>query len=193
MQSLILASASPQRAKLLENAGIPFTVIVSSVDEDAHPEKDPVLRAQALAKAKAQDVASYQTDTWVLGCDTLVVSAEGELLEKPRDEKHAREMLGKQSGNISLVHSALCLLSPDQKSFAGISSSAVTFKTLSSKDIDWWIGTGLWKDRSGGFQIDGAGQFMIENLKGDWSSVVGLPMFLLGQLCEEAGISSIVQ
>lgn len=193
MKSLILASASPQRAKLLENAGIPFTVIVSSVDEDAHPEKDPVLRAQALAKAKALDVASHQPDAWILGCDTLVVSVDGELLEKPVDEKHAREMLGKQSGNTSFVHSALYLLSPDQKSFAGISSSAVTFKTLSSKDIDWWIGTGLWKDRSGGFQIDGAGQFMIENLKGDWSSVVGLPMFLLGQLYEEAGISSIVQ
>ncbi|MDD4628917.1 MAG: Maf family protein [Candidatus Peribacteraceae bacterium] len=185
--ALILASGSPQRQELLRGLGIPFQVHVSRVEEDEVIEHDPVKRSAMLAKLKAEDVEAMHPGAWVLGCDTLVVAADGTLLEKAQNQADAKEMITKQSGNVSTVHSALCILSPDRKVYEGISSSSVHFKKLSSSEIDWWIGTGLWQGRSGSFQIDGPGQLMIESIHGDWSGIVGLPVFLLGDVLKKAG------
>lgn len=156
------------------------------MDESLHQEADPIVRATALAKMKAEEVASRFPRRVVLGCDTLVVTSKGDLLEKPVDGMDAERMLRLHSGNTSVIHSTLCLITPDG-THEGISSSRVTFKTLSEKDITWWIGTSLWKDRSGAFQIDGPGQLMIEKMEGDWTGVVGLPVFLLGEMLRKAG------
>lgn len=187
MDRLILASASPQRTRLLEGIGIPHDVIPSSVDEDAHPELDPVKRCIALAHEKARDVALRNPARWVIGCDTLVVSGDGTLLEKPRDEADARRMIARHSNAMSVVHSGLAVLSPAGDIHSDVSSSNVFFRPLSNADIDWWIQTGLWRERSGAFQIDGPGQLMIERIEGDWTSIVGLPVFLLGRLLAKAG------
>jgi septum formation protein len=189
MDRLILASASPQRRTLLEGLDVIFDVIPSNVHEPAHPELSPSKRAQELALLKAQEVAARHPGCWIIGCDTLVESADGDLLEKAADAEQARTMIQVQSGRTSTVHSALVLMDPAGTVYAGLSSSRVTFKKLSEKDIEWWIHTDQWRDRSGSFQIDGLGQLMIENLEGDWTSVVGLPVFLLGQLCDEAKAS----
>jgi len=185
--SLILASASPQRKSLLQGLGLSFAVEVSQIHEDAHPESDPVRRARILAQEKALEVSQRFPDAFVIGCDTLVVAADGSLLEKARDAKEAHAMVRKLSGAVSVVHSALCVIAPGGKWHEGISSSKVRFKKLTDAEIDWWISTDLWRDRSGSFQIDGPGQMMIEHLEGDWTGVVGLPVFLLGKLLEEAG------
>ncbi|MDD5055867.1 MAG: Maf family protein [Candidatus Peribacteraceae bacterium] len=187
MPHLILASASPQRKTLLRGLDIQFDVIPSSIEEDDHPEADPAKRAADLARLKAQDIAANHSGSIVIGCDTLVVAPDGTLLEKPRSIDEVRSMLTLQSGGTSLVHSALCVIDAKGKLHEGLSSSSVRFKKLTSRDIDWWIGTKLWQGRSGGFQIDGLGQLMIERIEGDWTGVVGLPVFLLGQLLKEAG------
>ena len=96
-------------------------------------------------------------------------------------------MLEAQSGAMSQVHSALCIIDANGEKHTGISTSSVRFKKLSPKDIDWWVGTGLWHGRSGAFQIDGPGQLMIDYIEGDWTGIVGLPVFLLGELLKEAG------
>jgi septum formation protein len=183
----ILASASPQRKTLLEGLGIAFNIIPSSIEEDDHPEADPVKRSQDLARLKAQDIAAKHAKSIVIGCDTLVVAPDGTLLEKPESMEEVRSMLQLQSGGTSIVHSALCVIDKDGKLHEGLSSSSVRFKKLSDADIDWWISTKLWQGRSGAFQIDGMGQLMIERIEGDWTGVVGLPVFLLGQLLKEAG------
>lgn len=186
---LILASASPQRKTLLQGLGLEFEVVPSGVHEDHHPEADPKKRAMDLARLKARDIARKNIDAIVIGCDTLVVASDGTLLEKPESEDDTRRMLGLQSGKTSIVHSAVCVLDRRKRRHEGVSSSSVTFKPLSQGEIDWWTTTGLWKDRSGGFQIDGQGQLMIQRIEGDWTGVVGLPVFLLGQLLQAAGIS----
>lgn len=186
MESVILASASPQRKALLEGLGLPFTVAVSTVDEDGHPERSPRDRALVLAQMKAQEVAAKHPGAFVIGCDTLVVTADGDLHEKPANADEARRMIGKQSGRACVVHSGLCVIGPSG-AYSDVSSSTVHFTELSSEQIDWWISTNLWQGRSGAFQIDGPGQLMIEKLEGDWTSVVGLPVFLLGRLLEQAG------
>lgn len=184
---IILASASPQRKYLLEGLGIAFDVIPSGIEEDDHPEEDPAKRSQDLARLKAQDIAAKHTGSIVLGCDTLVVAPDGTLLEKPQSIDEVRSMLALQSGGTSIVHSALCVIDQDGRLHEGLSSSSVRFKKLSDEDIDWWTRTKLWQGRSGAFQIDGLGQLMIERIEGDWTGVVGLPVFLLGQLLKEAG------
>jgi septum formation protein len=186
--SLILASASPQRKRLLEGLGIEFSVVPSQVNEEECTIDDPSERAMKLAFLKAEDVSNRYPDKFVIGCDTLVVSSNGTLLEKPKDEDDARRMLRLQSGNVSEVHSGLTVMAPagsECSHSSGISSSDVHFKNLSDEDIEWWIGTGLWKDRSGSFQIDGLGQLMIEWIRGDWTGIVGLPVFLLGNMLKE--------
>jgi septum formation protein len=187
MESIILASASPQRKSLLTGLGVQFSVIPSLVNEEACTELNPAARAQLLAREKAREISERHRGQWVIGSDTLVVASTGERLEKPIDEQDARRMLALHSGQTSTVHSGLAVIRPDGATFDGLSSSSVLFRPLTGKDIDWWIQTGLWKDRSGAFQIDGLGQLMIEKIEGDWSSIVGLPVYLLGRLFDEAG------
>lgn len=181
-EPLILASSSPQRKTLLEGLGVPFVVVPSKVNEEACTEADPAKRAELLAREKAQEVAERHRGRWVIGSDTLVVAQDGTLLEKPVDETDARRMLMLQSGGVSVVHSGLALVSPAGVIESGLSSSDVRFKQLSEAEIDWWMSTQLWQNRSGSFQIDGPGQLMIAEIRGDWTSIVGLPVFLLGEL-----------
>jgi len=157
MQRIILASASPQRKRLLSELGVEFEVIPDETPESNCTETDPAERSKALAKMKADNIYQNNSDAYVIGCDTLVVSQDSELLEKAADADGAREMLKKQSGGVSVVHSALCVIAPDGSKYEGLSSSKVFFKSLSDDDLDWWISTGLWEDRSGSFQIDGSG------------------------------------
>ncbi len=187
-QKLILASASPQRKVLLQGIGIPFDVFVTGVEDESDvTHRDPVERPQFFARLKAQHAHSVHPGAWIIGCDTLVVASDGTLLEKAADREGARAMIQLQSGTTSLVHSGLCVLTPNGEAHEDLSTSSVTFKQLTPQEIDWWVGTGLWKDRSGSFQIDGPGQLMIEKIAGDWSGIVGLPVFLLGQLLKKAG------
>ncbi len=190
---IILASASPQRKRLLEGLGVRFEVVTSTIDESLCEEKDPAKRAVVLAEMKAGDVYAHRSDSFVIGCDTLVVAPDGTLLEKPANRDEAHTMLKKQSGGTSVVHSGLCIFAPDGKSVSALSSSNVIFKTLMPEDIEWWGNTELWKDRSGAFQIDGLGQLMIERIEGDWSSIVGLPVFLLGELARKVGMQLVHQ
>ena len=187
--ALILASASPQRKTLLQEIGVSFQAIPSSIDENACDEENPGKRTEILALLKARDVHASHKNDWVLGCDTLVEAHDGTILEKPVDANDAKRMIALQSGKISHVHSALALISPDGSEHVGLSTSHVRFATLDSKTIDEWTEKGLWKDRSGAFQIDGSGQMLIEHLEGDWTGVVGLPVFLFGQLCTKAGLA----
>lgn len=189
-QRLILASRSPQRSALLAGLGVTFDVIASDREESTETEKDPALRAVHLAKVKAMDVATRHIGAFVIGCDTLVVSC-GMLLEKPTDEADARRMITLQSGNTSTVHSAVCVISPGGDIHEALQSSAVTFSELSESEIDWWISTECWRDRSGAFQIDGKGQLLISHTEGDWTGIVGLPVFTLGKLLDAAGFQSV--
>lgn len=186
-RTLILASASPQREQLLRNLGVEFTVQPSDLDESLCPETDPAARSVELARQKAAAIAELQPDAYVIGCDTLVVSSQGDLFEKPVDEADARRMLGGLSSAACTVHSGLCVLNPDGESAYDLSSSQVHFKPLSEEEVDWWMSTKLWQGRSGSFQIDGPGQLMIEKIEGDFSSVVGLPVYLLGELMKQVG------
>ena len=139
-----------------------------------------------LAEAKSLIVSKQYPDRWVIGVDTLVVAESGELLEKPLDADDARRMLHLHSGRTSIVHSGLSL-QKNGKIHTNVSTASVFFQPLMEDDIEWWIITGLWKDRSGAFQLEGEGERLITKIEGERETVIGFPVLqfrtLLPLLC----------
>ena len=187
----LLASKSPQRKKILENLGVDFKVIPSLFDESSIHERDPIKRVKLLAEGKAKAASLQYPDQYIIGADTLVVSADGELMEQPVDAGDARRMLKLHSGRTSKVHTALCMMVArladprGNECHTDISTTSVTFHELSGETINWWIELGLWEDRSGAFQIEGDGQKLIKGWEGEYETVVGFPVELFRRMCRE--------
>lgn len=182
-----MASQSPARKALLEEAGWPFDVVVSRVDEDAHPEREPVKRSRELARLKAQVVMASHPGRVVVACDTVVVSQDGVLLEKTIDEDDARRMARLHSAADTLVHSSVCVISREGVAADATETATVRFARLSEGDIDWWVATGLWRGCAGGFRMEGEGARLIDRVIGDRTAVIGLPMERLRQMLKDAG------
>jgi septum formation protein len=184
---LVLASASPQRRAILERLGVPFTVRPTDVAELAHGDPDEVAAENALRKARA--AARAGVDEVLLGCDTLVTRA-GVIYGKPADERQARATLQALGGATHHVLSGLALLLPGGEERTAVVSTAVTFRPLSERLLDWYVATGEWRERSGGYAIQGRGTVLARALEGDFQNVVGLPLAALLDLYPEllAGI-----
>ncbi len=172
---LILASASPRRARLLEQVGIPFVVIPSTVNEavEGFTPEEMVVK---LALAKAGQVASGLSDGLVLGADTVVVH-RGTVLGKPRDAVEARQMLLRLSGGEHRVITGLALV--DAAGGGRQTDSAETrvwMRALESELIDAYVATGEPMDKAGAYGIQEKAAFFVERIEGCYFNVVGLPM-----------------
>ena len=180
---ILLASRSPQRRALLGALGVPFRVVVSGVEEG----DDPL----ANARAKARDVAAragIPPGGAVLGADTAVV-LDGAVLGKPADAADARSMLGALAGREHAVHTAVCVITQAVGERAGTDRTRVRFRPLPDAAIDWYLGTGEWRERAGGYAIQGAGAALVEAVEGDYTTVVGLPVGLTLRLLDAAGLA----
>lgn len=183
--TLVLASASPRRARLLRELGIEFEVVVSHVDESLHPGESGELAAERLARAKALAVAAG-TALPVLAADTVVLCA-GELLGKPASPDDARRMLHRLSGHTHEVVTGVCL-ARDGLALSARESTAVTFAALSPAEIDWYVATGEPLDKAGAYHVDGLGALFIKGVAGSPSNVAGLPLRLVYALAGELGL-----
>jgi septum formation protein len=166
---LRLASRSPQRRALLTMLGIDFDVVPPDYDEPELPG-EPARIAVAHARAKAASVAGDR----VLGVDTIVVVG-GRVLGKPAGKEQAREYLGLLSGNTHAVHSGLCLRC-DGVEHVRSAVTDVTFAPLAPSDLDWYLASGEWRDRAGGYAVQGLGAALVRSIAGDYTNVVGLPV-----------------
>jgi septum formation protein len=186
-QLLILASASPRRQELLSSAGISFEVLPSEVDEgfrEGEPPEEYVLR---LARRKAKKAGERHKDRWVLAADTVVV-IDGRILGKPGDRQEAREMLGVLSGQEHRVITGFCLLRGDSgRSREGTVTTRVRFKRLSSREIEWYLDTGEPFDKAGAYAIQGKAAFMVREIRGSYTNVVGLPLTEVIEALQEMG------
>ncbi|MDD3991549.1 MAG: Maf family protein [Desulfobacteraceae bacterium] len=174
---LILASASPRRKYLLEQAGLRFSVIPSTVDESVAdtqaPEEDYV---RLLAEAKADDIARGQPEAWVIGADT-VVAIDGQVLGKPTGAQEARSMLHRLSGQRHRVHTGFAIVCGNRsRRISATVTTEVEFKTLSSEEIEWYLKTGEPFDKAGAYAIQGIGTFLVRRINGSYTNVVGLPV-----------------
>jgi len=174
--NLILASSSPRRRNLLDQAGLTFTVVSSSVDETSVNTLSPDNRVRLLAEAKAGEVARRYPGSWVIGADTIVVIG-GTVLGKPGTPAQARYMLEMLSGKTHKVLTAYCICCEvANRHFSETVETKVRFKTLTSTEIDWYINTGEPFDKAGGYGAQGLGAFLIRRLEGSYTNVVGLPV-----------------
>ena len=173
---LILASQSPRRRYLLRKAGLVFQVIPSGVDEGDVPLTEPAAYVKALARAKAEDVASRHPDAWVIGADTVVLIG-GDILGKPGSRREAREMLRQLSGQTHQVHTGYALCCRDAgRMITDAVKTDVRFKSLSEAEIEWYIQTGEPFDKAGAYAIQGLGTFLVRSISGSYTNVVGLPV-----------------
>lgn len=205
MTRLILASQSPARTKLLTEAGIRHTVLVSDVDEDAVQARygitDPHDTALLLARAKAEAVAALpEADgALVLGCDS-VFEFDGEAHGKPYTAEVARERMLRMSGNTGVLHTGHWLVDcrdtdPDDGTETGtgatlgtVASAGVSFLDMEPEEIDAYIATGEPLLCAGSFTIDGLGGAFIRKVDGDPHAVVGLSVSTLRGLLARAQV-----
>lgn len=176
--TLILASRSPQRRAILEALGIPFTVQVPEVEELTAGPPDEVAMENAHRKATA--VASRFPDAVILGADT-VVWLGGRLYGKPAEPLQARRMLEALGGRRHSVVSAICLIAQGRARTVA-STTLVEFRRLTDALIDWYLASGEWRERAGGYAIQGRGAALVAGIEGDFWNVVGLPVGTLLEL-----------
>jgi len=173
---IILASKSPRRRYLLQQAGLSFRVIPSSIDEASVPMSSPETYVRVLSEAKANDVAAMYPDKWVIGADTIVLQ-EGAILGKPGSQAEARGMLKRLSGQIHQVLTGYAICCKAQKrSFSETIITDVQFKHLTDEEIEWYIHTKEPFDKAGAYAIQGLGTFLVKRIDGSYTNVVGLPV-----------------
>ena len=188
---LILASTSPRRAEILRNAGLTFEICPAQVDESALPGQTAQAMVVRLAEAKARAAAAQQESSMVeailIGADTTV-ELNGEILGKPRDSAHAREMLAKLSGRAHKVLTGIFLLRlPDHASRSAVVSSTVTFALLRQHEIEDYVATGEPLGKAGAYAIQGIAGRFIPRIDGCYFNVVGLPLARLYGVLQELG------
>ncbi len=191
LPKLVLASSSPRRAEILSDAGIAFEIRAAHIDEAALPGETAQSMVARLAEAKARAAAAQldlgANECIVVGADTTV-ELNGEILGKPRDSAHAREMLAKLSGRTHHVLTGIFLLRlPDCATHAAVEISAVTFAPLSEKEIDAYAATGEPMGKAGAYAIQGLAGRFIPKIEGCYFNVVGLPLAKLYTLLRELG------
>jgi septum formation protein len=174
--NLILASQSPRRRYLLEQAGLSFEVVPSTFDEDTVQLRDPANYVRTLAEAKANEVAGRFADSWVIGADTIVTIGDA-ILGKPADAGSARKMLRQLSGQCHAVFTGYAVVCKNKTvCISDAIRTTVRFKTLSREEIDWYIESGEPFDKAGAYAIQGLGTFLVRGINGSYTNVVGLPV-----------------
>ncbi|MDG2238061.1 MAG: Maf family protein [Arenicellales bacterium] len=186
---LCLASQSPRRGELLRQAGFDFSVFVPEVDESAQFGESPHALVERLSISKAQAATTAMADSpsqslVCLGADTVVV-ADAQVLGKPSDAAHAKEMLSGLSGRSHEVLTAITVAA-DLELHSRVVTSTVTFRQFSDQDIQAYCATGEPLDKAGGYAIQGFAGVFVRSLSGSYSAVMGLP------LCETAGLLAAV-
>ncbi|RLC05850.1 MAG: septum formation inhibitor Maf [Deltaproteobacteria bacterium] len=173
---LILASKSPRRKELLEQAGLIVTVVPSCVDEDGINITAPENLVKTLAEAKAREVAGAYPESWVIGADTIVL-IDGEILGKPDSTETARRMIQQLNGQTHEVFTGYAIFCEAMKTcISGVEKTDVHFRNLSQQEIEWYIQTDEPYDKAGAYAIQGLGSFLVKRICGSYTNVVGLPV-----------------
>ncbi|WP_111978307.1 Maf family protein [Algibacillus agarilyticus] len=187
MTSLYLASQSPRRKALLQQLGHEFTVLSADIDETVQPGELPETLVTRLATEKALAILPKVAhgNALVVGSDTIVVSPNGEIFGKPIDYPDAKRMLEILSGQTHLVMTAVAICSSSFTLCENVITE-VSFCPLTADDIEKYWQTGEPQDKAGSYGIQGiAGQYVTQ-IKGNYSAVVGLPLYHTQQLIMQA-------
>jgi septum formation protein len=185
---LILASASPRRLDLLRQIDCaPDAVDPAALDETPGRDETPHRHAERLAADKARAVAARHGGAFVLGADTVVACGR-RILPKAEDEATAQRCLTLLSGRRHQVHGGVALIGPDGAVSTRCVRSHVVFKRLTEAEIAWYLGSGEWHGKAGGYAIQGLAARFVREIGGSYSNIVGLPLFETAQLLLGRGV-----
>lgn len=188
MATIILASSSPRRSQLLEQIGVKFMVDSKEVDENILDlSAEELVKTLSLRKAKA--VAEKYQEGIIIGADT-VVAVGGQIYGKPKDKDQAREMIKSLSGKYHEVLTAIALVDASglRKNIQKVVSSKVYFNQLSDEEIERYLSWDEYKDKAGGYGIQGKGAVLVEKIEGCFYNIVGLPLSTLIAAFKEMGV-----
>ena len=188
IQPLVLASASPRRREFLCLLGLEFELVrPTGAEPQPLAGENPADYALRAARAKAFAVAQMRPNAFVLGADT-VVALEGDILGKPRDKRHALDMLLRLSGKCHEVISVCCCCLPDGTTRHTAGNARVHFASWPQEVLAAYAATDEILDKAGAYAIQGRGAFLAQRIEGSVSTVVGLPMAQLTFLLLELGV-----
>lgn len=186
MEKIILASGSPRRKEILENAfAIKPEVVVSGVEEVIDETLSPGDLVLELAYQKGVEISVGNTNVPVISGDT-VVSLNRQILGKPKDEKEAIQMLTLLSGKCHQVYTGHCIFYKG-KAVKGLSTSNVYFRSLSEVEILNYVETGEPLDKAGAYGIQGLASVFIEKIEGDFYGIMGLSPYIINELFQRIG------
>ncbi len=181
---LVLASASPRRKRLLEQAGFEFVVDAPQVAEVAASYEAPHALTTRLALQKVLEVARRRPDACVLGADTVVVSGAGVLLGKPRDRAHAAAMLALLQSRVHFVTTGVAVRHPGGACFVESQTSRLI---LREGPHDAYLDSGQWQGKAGAYGIqDALAPAVLQS--GRLDTVIGLPVCMVADLLERCGV-----
>ena len=189
-RTLVLASASPRRRELLEQAGVPHEVMPAGIDEQSLPDESAREMTGRLAREKALAVARRLTGDaprYVLGSDTTV-ALDGRVFGKPRDAEDAVRLLQALCGRTHVVITAIAVV--DTRSLAVLErvvESRVSLRDAGDDELRAYVGTGEPFDKAGAYAIQGAGGRLVSRLEGSRTNVIGLPVEETLELLARAG------
>ncbi len=188
--NFVLASASPARLRLLENAGIKPIVCVSDFDESQIQVTDPEELVQILAKCKAQTVAdTLEKNNLVLGCDSVLM-LNGEIHGKPMDAEDAIARWQKMRGEVGQLYTGHAFIDLWQnKILVRCQITQVYFANVSDREIIDYVATGEPLKCAGCFALEGKGGLFVEKIAGCHSNVIGLSMPLLREMLKDLDYS----
>lgn len=186
---LILASASPQRARLLEQLGLRHTAIPADIDETPRAGESAEALAERLARTKAEALSIAYPEAVIVGSDT-VVAREGDNYGKPAGDAEARTMLTALAGRTHRVATGVAVFA-NARTAARVCVSRVTLRAMSPAEIAAYVATGEPLGKAGGYAIQGRGALFVERLEGSYSAVMGLPLFETGALLAAAGVDAL--
>jgi septum formation protein len=190
---LVLASASPRRAELLRALGVPF-LLAPFFGEEPRPDADdgaqPAHWVKSLARFKAERSCwPEDASTLLLTADTIVCH-DGQILNKPRDESEAIQMLHTLRGRTHTVYTGVCLRDRESGEYSTAHEAThVTFGDVSDAWIEKYVATGEPMDKAGSYAAQGKGALLVQNIEGDFWNVVGLPLFRVAQMLRDAGVA----
>lgn len=192
-ERLILASKSAARRAMLDNAGVPFTVQVADVDEDAvkavHDPADPAGLAVELARVKALAVSRHDADAWVLGADQTL-AFDGGLISKAKSLDEARARLSAMRGKAHHLHSGAALARNGQIVWSGVDTAAMQVRAFTDAFLDAYLareGEALLTS-VGSYKLEGMGSQLFDRIDGDYFTVLGMPLWPVLAELRRAGV-----
>lgn len=193
---LILASASPRRREILEGLGFQFEISAADIDEGALCGEDPVCYAKRVARLKADFIFhKYKKKiggSFILAADT-VVDKKGAILCKPNTCDEAKLMISQLQGTSHFVHTAVVLITPTGDCLSGVETTRVFFESLREAEVDAYLRSDEWRDKAGGYGIQGLAKLFVKKIEGCFYNVVGLPAHLCSVLLTQGGYNLVRQ